>query len=166
MVFTSNNANHLPRKMRKIKHKLESLKGYIFITFVLPLTTYVTAAFWTIFFLNKDFVPSATFALMPSWINHGYHTNGMILVLMDLLFENNSIPPVKSALFGITLLAIVYYSMIGMKIPIPRFFEYLFYTCNFHLISFTTTYTLEMCPCLKTQIFRAKFPPNYLPLQS
>ncbi|XP_025833377.1 androgen-dependent TFPI-regulating protein-like isoform X6 [Agrilus planipennis] len=132
MVFmlslASNNANHLPRKMRKIKHKLESLKGYIFITFVLPLTTYVTAAFWTIFFLNKDFVPSATFALMPSWINHGYHTNGMILVLMDLLFENNSIPPVKSALFGITLLAIVYYSIFfGIYILFGKWLYIFFY---------------------------------------
>ncbi|XP_076268934.1 androgen-dependent TFPI-regulating protein-like [Rhynchophorus ferrugineus] len=89
--------------------KLDTWKGYFFVTFAFPFCFFVGAMFWIIFSINREYVfPQVLDEYIPSWINHAVHTNIMIFTAVETLMVRQQMPDVKKALCALTALHVIY----------------------------------------------------------
>ncbi|KAF7263892.1 hypothetical protein GWI33_000951 [Rhynchophorus ferrugineus] len=80
--------------------KLDTWKGYFFVTFAFPFCFFVGAMFWIIFSINREYVfPQVLDEYIPSWINHAVHTNIMIFTAVETLMVRQQMPDVKKAFY-------------------------------------------------------------------
>lgn len=99
----------VPNKFHKQHNALLTLKGYIFASLMLPCTLFVSAMFWCVYFINREWVlPEAADPIVPSLLNHSVHTFILIPIIMEILTSNHRLPKFKSAFIGLSILFIVY----------------------------------------------------------
>lgn len=81
----------------------------MFSALVLPCTWFTSAMYWTLHFLNKEYVrPKGSDEFIPPWLNHMVHTNVAIILVIEFLVNRNGLPTRKSANVGLALVLAIY----------------------------------------------------------
>lgn len=93
----------------KRQHWLSSAKDYLFFSLVIPCSSFTTIMFWSLYNVKKEFVlPEGSEIVLPYWLNHMLHTNTMITVVMEFIFNPHQLPNKKSAFLGLAFVLTIY----------------------------------------------------------
>ncbi|XP_030758719.1 androgen-dependent TFPI-regulating protein-like [Sitophilus oryzae] len=91
------------------KGKLDRWKGFLFTSFVFPCSVFVSALFWSVYSINREWVlPEVCDEYVPEWLNHSVHTNVTVFLIIEVLITNQLLPSFKSAFTALTVLTIIY----------------------------------------------------------
>lgn len=107
LAFSFDLSRYVP--ILKPHKKLLDFNGYIFTAVVFPCSCYVSLLFWTIYYINREYVlPEVVDEFVPTWLNHMVHTNIVPFVMVEIFMTNLNKPSLKSAILGLTGLTIIY----------------------------------------------------------
>ncbi|KAL1501787.1 hypothetical protein ABEB36_007050 [Hypothenemus hampei] len=101
------------------RQKIHRFNGFLFTSIIFPCTIFVSTAFWSVFFINREWVmgfilpqvmvlPEVCDEYVPKWLNHSIHTNVSIFLIIEVLITNQLLPSFRSALTGLTILTVIY----------------------------------------------------------
>jgi len=81
---------------------------------VFPLGTYVFAAFWGIYAIDRELIfPKILDSIFPSWVNHVIHTVILFAVLVEAVLVYHRQP---TSTVGLTILSTVYFTYTGYSL--------------------------------------------------
>ncbi|XP_069705655.1 androgen-dependent TFPI-regulating protein-like isoform X1 [Periplaneta americana] len=88
-----------------LKSWLEDAKNFLFTVIVFPYTWFSVTSFWTMYHVDEEYVfPQALKDLCPPWVNHGVHTNILVVMLLEVVLSPRLL--VMSRMKGAVVLAI------------------------------------------------------------
>ncbi|XP_066254890.1 androgen-dependent TFPI-regulating protein-like [Euwallacea similis] len=107
-------------------------KGFLFASLVFPCSVFVSAMFWGVYSINREWVlPEVCDEYIPQWLNHSLHTNVLIFLVMEVLIANQLLPSFRSALGALTALTVVYDAVFFLSYFVyGRFMYGLFHVFN------------------------------------
>ena len=75
------------------KTRLQKLADFYFTTIAFPLATFVTAAFWGLYALDRSLVfPEVWDKVTPQYMNHFWHTTILLWVLSEIYLVHHHFP--------------------------------------------------------------------------
>ncbi|XP_018562398.1 androgen-dependent TFPI-regulating protein-like [Anoplophora glabripennis] len=100
---------HIFTRQSNLEGKIQLYKGYIFTSLVFPCSLFVSAMFWSVYSINREWVlPEVLDEYVPEWLNHCLHTNIVVFLVIEVLIVNQLLPTFKSAFIGLTILSTIY----------------------------------------------------------
>ncbi|XP_017784007.1 PREDICTED: androgen-dependent TFPI-regulating protein-like [Nicrophorus vespilloides] len=84
------------KRFEIIADQLAKVKGYLYTVIIFPTTLVVSLFFWILFHIDRDFVLPETFEqIAPFWLNHGMHTNILVVIVAELFIAKKGLPRPK-----------------------------------------------------------------------
>lgn len=83
-IFGSNTPPPTKGKQKPVRSSLQKVRDLISASIVFPIGAFVVIMFWAIYFYDRELIyPKALEEVIPSWLNHVWHTSVIFFVLIE-----------------------------------------------------------------------------------
>ncbi|XP_078665894.1 androgen-induced gene 1 protein-like isoform X2 [Branchiostoma floridae x Branchiostoma belcheri] len=116
----------LGRKPGALK-ALQRVQDYLFAVLLFPMAMTVQCLFWAIYAIDRELVyPSKLDAIIPTWLNHVWHTSTVPVLLLEMYVVRRHYPARTAALPGTVFFGAAYLIWIRIVAHYGGFWVYPF----------------------------------------
>ncbi|CAH1247685.1 AIG1 [Branchiostoma lanceolatum] len=106
---------------------LKAVQDYLFAVLLFPMAMMVQCLFWGIYAVDRELVyPSKLDAIIPSWLNHAWHTTTVPALLLEMYFVRRNYPARTAAVPGTVFFGAAYLIWIRIVAHYGGFWVYPF----------------------------------------